>query len=44
MADVLLRVVKALEPGRSRLFAFVWLVLVAVIGGEFFHLLGVFSE
>jgi hypothetical protein len=43
MADVLLRVVRALEPERPRTFAFIWLVLVGVIGGEFFHLLGVFS-
>jgi hypothetical protein len=34
MADVFLRVMRALEPTRSRLFPFIWLVLVAVIGGE----------
>ncbi len=43
MVDVFLRIMKALEPARSRLFALVWLGLVAVIGGELMILLKVFS-
>jgi hypothetical protein len=43
MVDVFLRIMKALEPSRSRLFALVWLGLVAVIGGELMILLNVFS-
>ena len=43
MVDVFLRIMKALEPTRSRLFALVWLGLVAVIGGELMILLKVFS-
>lgn len=43
MVDVFLRIMKALEPDRSRLFALVWLGLVAVIGGELMILLQVFS-
>jgi len=43
MVDVFLRIMKALEPARSRLFAIVWLGLVAVIGGELMILLKVFS-
>ncbi len=43
MIDVFLRIMKALEPSRSRLFALVWLGLVAVIGGELMILLNVFS-
>jgi hypothetical protein len=43
MVDVFLRIMKALEPLRSRLFALVWLGLVAVIGGELMILLKVFS-
>ncbi|MEO5730824.1 MAG: hypothetical protein ABI134_01195 [Byssovorax sp.] len=43
MVDVFLRIMKALEPDRSRLFALVWLGLVAVIGGELMILLEVFS-
>jgi hypothetical protein len=34
MIDVFLRVMKAIEPDRNRLFALLWLGLVAVIGGE----------
>ena len=43
MADVFLRVMKALEPERSRAYAVLWLGLVAVIGGELVLLLGVFA-
>jgi len=43
MIDVFLRVMKALEPTRSRLFALLWLGLVAVIGGELLILLHVFE-
>jgi len=43
MSDVFLRVMKALEPERSRTYAAVWLALVAVIGGELMILFGVFS-
>jgi hypothetical protein len=42
MVDVFLRVMKALEPDRNRIFALLWLGLVAVIGGELlvlFHVL-----
>jgi hypothetical protein len=42
MADTFLRVLGALEPGRSRLFGFVWLCLVAVIGVELMTLLELF--
>jgi hypothetical protein len=34
MIDVFLRVMKALEPMRSRLYGLVWLALVATIGAE----------
>lgn len=43
MSDVFLRVMKALEPERSRAYAVVWLTLVAVIGGELMVLFDVFS-
>ena len=43
MVDVFLRVMKALEPDRSRLFALLWLGLVAVIGGELLVLFHVFD-
>lgn len=43
MIDVFLRVMKALEPDRSRFFALLWLGLVAVIGGELMLLLHVFD-
>lgn len=43
MIDVFLRVMKALEPDRSRLFALLWLGLVAVIGGELLVLFHVFD-
>jgi hypothetical protein len=43
MIDVFLRVMKALEPDRSRLFALLWLGLVAVIGAELMVLLHVFE-
>ena len=42
MADVFLRVMKALEPERNRVFAFVWLCLVAVIGLELMFLFNLF--
>ncbi len=41
MADTFLRVMKALEPGRSVAFPFVWLGLLAAIGNEMMALLGV---
>jgi uncharacterized protein (DUF697 family) len=43
MLDVFLRVMKALEPGRGRLYAAVWLALVAVIGAELMVLFSVFG-
>jgi hypothetical protein len=43
MADTFLRVMRALEPERSRAFAFVWLCLLAVIGVELMTLLNLFS-
>jgi hypothetical protein len=43
MIDVFLRVMKALEPDRNRVFALLWLGLVAVIGGELLVLLNVFE-
>ncbi len=42
MLDVFLRVMKALEPSRSRLYALVWLGLVATIGAELAVLLSLF--
>ena len=41
MADVFLRVMGALEPHRDRVYAFVWLCLVATIGLELMSLLDV---
>lgn len=43
MTDVFVRVMRALEPERTGVFAYLWLALVGVIGGEFFLLLGVFN-
>jgi hypothetical protein len=43
MLDVFLRAMRALEPTRNRLFALLWLALVAVIGGELLVLLRVFA-
>jgi hypothetical protein len=43
MTDVFLRVMKALEPDRSRAFAVVWLLLVGVIGAELMTLVDLFS-
>src|SRR5262249_21546024 len=43
MADVFIRVMRALEPARSTKFAYLWLTLVAVIGGEFFKLFRMFE-
>ena len=43
MADVFIRVMRALEPERSTKFAYLWLGLVGVIGGELFKLFGVFE-
>ena len=42
MIDVFLRVMKALEPMRSRLYGLVWLALVATIGAELAVLLTLF--
>lgn len=43
MADVFLRVLKALEPERTSGFGYVWLALVGVIGAELFYLFGAFE-
>ncbi|HZN92121.1 MAG TPA: hypothetical protein VFB81_05430, partial [Myxococcales bacterium] len=43
MVDVFLRVMKALEPERSRAFAVIWLLLVAVIGAELMTLVDLFA-
>jgi hypothetical protein len=43
MIDVFFRVMKALEPERSRAYALLWLGLVAVIGAELMYLLKVFE-
>jgi len=43
MADTFLRVMRALEPERSRAFAFVWLCLLGVIGVELMTLFDLFS-
>ena len=43
MVDVFMRVMKALEPGRSRVFAFFWLALVGVIGSELMALVHLFN-
>ena len=42
MADVFLRVMKALEPQRNRVFPFIWLCLVGVIGLELMFLFDLF--
>lgn len=43
MLDVFVRTLKALEPKRLALYAFVWVGLVGVIGLELFALFGVFD-
>lgn len=43
MIDVFLRVMKALEPMRSRFYALIWLALVAVLGAELAVLLSLFG-
>lgn len=43
MVDVFLRVMKALEPDRSRFYAVVWLALVGVIGCELMVLVKLFG-
>ncbi len=43
MVDVFMRVMKALEPERPRVYAFLWLALVGVIGLELMTLLDVFG-
>lgn len=43
MVDVFMRVMKALEPERSRVFAFFWLGLVGVIGSELMALVHLFK-
>lgn len=43
MIDVFLRVMKALEPERTRAFAVVWLGLVGVIGAELMALIRLFT-
>jgi hypothetical protein len=43
MADTFLRILRALEPERSRAFAFVWLCLVGVIGVELMSLFDLFA-
>ncbi|WP_224246389.1 hypothetical protein [Hyalangium gracile] len=42
MVDVFLRTMKALEPGHSRAYAALWLVLVKVIGAELMWLFSLF--
>lgn len=43
MADVFLRVMRALEPKKGHFFAYVWLGLLSVIGMELFWLFGIFN-
>jgi hypothetical protein len=43
MMDVFLRVMKALEPDRTRAFAVIWLGLVAAIGAELMAMVRLFS-
>ena len=43
MSDVFIRVLQALEPGRSPMYGYIWLGLVAVIGTELFSIFGVFD-
>jgi hypothetical protein len=43
MSDVFMRVMKALEPQRTRAYAAIWLALVGVIGGELMVLFDVLS-
>jgi|ERR1041384_559141 hypothetical protein len=43
MIDVFLRVMKALEPMRSRFYALIWLALVATLGAELAVLLSLFG-
>ena len=42
MVDVFLRIMKALEPERSRAYATLWLALVGVIGAELMTLFSLF--
>jgi hypothetical protein len=43
MTDVFVRVLAALEPGRSRWYGITWVGLISVIGMELFSLLGIFE-
>ncbi len=43
MSDVFLRVMKTLEPTRSRAYPFIWLVLLTALGAQLFWLLGLFQ-
>ena len=43
MVDVFLRLMKALEPDRSRTYAVVWLLLVGIIGAELMVLVDLFA-
>lgn len=43
MSDVFIRVMQALEPDRSPVFAYAWLGLLSIIGAELFWLLGLFE-
>lgn len=43
MCDVFLRVMKALEPTRSRAYPLLWLVLLTALGGQLFWLFGLFQ-
>ncbi len=43
MANVFVRVMRALEPERSHLFTYLWLALLGVIGLELFDLFHIFN-
>lgn len=43
MSDVFLRVMKAVEPKRSRVYPVLWLMLLGAIGFQLFFLLGLFQ-
>ena len=43
MGDVFLRVMKTLEPTRSRAYALIWLFLLTAIGAQLFWLVGLFN-
>lgn len=43
MADVFLRIMRAVDQNESSAFSWLWLILIAVIGGELMLLLGLFN-